>query len=150
MQTEVWKVRNEWQTLIFEAREKYVFGKRINQKLFSQCMKSAFEVFLLNQDTSQHKQVFSWEEADLLSKIYAYSCLPAIVESSYSQRFEASTHAAGILAQAIMHPETMEIDGYRLIDDGFLVKGEFKTIVYDFNKGDLKDILGLVQMGYWN
>lgn len=114
-------------------------------------MKSAFEVFLLNQDITQHKQVFiSWEETDLFSEIYAYSCLPAIVESSCSEKFKASTHAAGVLAATIMHPETVEIDGYRLIDDGFLVKGEFKAVVYDFEKGDLKDFLELVQIGYWN
>lgn len=33
MQNEISEVRNEWQHLVFEAQDKYVFGKRINQKL---------------------------------------------------------------------------------------------------------------------
>lgn len=127
-----------------------MFSANESIKNCNQCMKSAFEVFLLNQDITQHKQVFSWEETDLFSEIYAYSCLPAIVESSCSEKFKASTHAAGVLAATIMHPETVEIDCYRLIDDGFLVKGEFKAVVYDFEKGDLKDFPELVQIGYWD
>lgn len=146
-QMEILKIIRDWQDLIENAKNKYVFGKALNQTLFKRCMKSAFEWFLLDKEP---KYQFDRFETDLYGLIFAYSCIPAVTISDNSLKYEASLHVAGVFAEAILHPEVVVIDGYKLISDGFLVKGEFKTAIYDFKTGDMKDYIELVKIGYWD
>ena len=140
-------ITNDWHDLIFEAQSKYVFGKPLNHKLFKQCMKSAFEWFLKDKEP---KYQFDRFETNLYGLIRGYSCIPAFIESRYSLKFKASLHAASILAGAVLHPETMTVDGYKLIKNDFYIGNEFKSAVYDFETGDLKDYTELVKSGFWD
>ena len=146
-QADILKIIRDWKELIENAQEKYVFGKALNKALFKRCMKSAFEWFLLDKEP---KHQFDRFETDLYGHIFAYSRIPVVMDSENTLLFEASLHSAGILASAILHPEVVSIDGYKLIDDGFLINGEFKAVAYDFKKGDLKDYIELVKIGYWD
>lgn len=143
----VMSISNDWAELIEYAQTEYVFGDPMDYDLFKKCMKSTFEYFLLSKEP---KYSFDRFETELYGLVRAYSYIPAITDNENRVTFEASTHAAGILAYAILHSEVVKIEGYKLIDDGFLVDGKFRDITYDFEIGDMHDYIELVKIGYWD
>ena len=81
--------------------------------------------------------------------INGYSCIPAVTESEFSEEFEASTHVAAELAQAIINPEVYVFNGSKMIFE-YIVNDEFKPVTFDFETGDLSDYIELVKMHYWD
>lgn len=140
------EIAEEWETLIEAAQRSYVFGEKTDAKLFKRCMKDAFKFF---EAGKENKTSFSKTEVSLYGLIYGYSLIPAVTESEFSDEFEASARAAAELAQAIIHPEVFAFEDSKMIYE-FMVDGDFKPVVYDFETGDLSDYIELVKMHYWD
>ena len=138
-------ITNEWEELIDNAQCNYVFGDPLDLELFKKCMNDAYLYFTGNRTTPN---TFDKFETMLYGQIYGYSCIPAITYNN-SPLFKASLNAAGCFAHAILHPETVGLSNGRMVDH-FLVNDQFKTVIYDFESGDLKDYIELVEIGFWD
>ena len=135
----------EWEELIENGRSEGVFGEPLDTELFRECMKDSF-AFLCSRE---RKTAYDEAEVRLYGLLCGYSSIPAVTESEYSEEFEASTRAAGVLAQAIIHPEALRFEGSKMICD-FMIDGEFFPAAYDFESGDLEDYIKLVRLHYWD
>lgn len=143
---ETLEVCNAWQELIDHAKNECVFGDPLDTELFKSCMKDAFDCLT----ACEGKEMFKASEAELLCQIYGYSCIPAVTESDDSPVFEASIHAAGNLVWAILHPGAIPGD-IRLKDSKMIreimLDDEVQEVVYDFETGNMKDYVRLVEEG---
>ena len=140
------EINEAWQELIELAQNRCVFGEQLDAELFRTCMKDAYEYFVVGKE---EKASFNKIEATIYGLIYGYSCIPAVTDSDYSDEFEASTHIAAELAQAIMHPEVFTFENSKMIYE-FMIDGDFKPVTYDFEVGDMSDYVELVKMHYWD
>lgn len=136
----------DWEELIDHARYECTFDEPLDIALFKRCMKEAYGYFFPEKALSR---VFETFEAELFGKICAYSYVPAVTEGENSVLFDASTHAAGMFSYAILHPEAVNMENGKMIDE-LRVDGEFKPVEYDFESGDLKDYIELVKIGFWD
>ena len=139
---ETLEVCDAWQELIDHAKNECVFGDPLDTELFKNSMKDAFECL------SAHvgKETFKASEAELLCQIYGYSCIPVVTESDDSPVFEASIHAAGNLAWAILHPGAIRLKDSKMINE-IMLDGKVQEVVYDFETGILEDYVRLAEEG---
>lgn len=139
---ETLEVCDAWQELIDHAKNECVFGDPLDTELFKSCMKDAFEILF----ASGRKESFEMVEAELLCQVYGYSCIPAVTESDDSLLFEASLCAAGNLAWAILHPGANRLKDSKMISE-IMLDGKVQEVVYDFETGNMKDYVRLVEEG---
>ena len=140
---------NNWHELLECARTEYIFGAALDKKLYKKCMEEAFEHFFVNNRVHENDDTsFDKLSVNLYGLIFAYSQIPAVTDTDDTLLFEASTRAARGLANAILHPETITIDNYKLIDDNYVIDNKFRAFTYDFKSGDLKDYMELVELEY--
>ncbi len=139
-----YEVYNDWIELIYHAKNECVFGDPLDEDLFANCMKDAFECLGVGKDI---KDTFGRVEVSLYGLIRGYSCIPAVTQSEDSVVFEASLRAAADLAGAYLHPEIYKFEENKIIYS-YMLDGEFKDVVYDFETGDLGDYIELIESGF--
>lgn len=138
-----------WQELIEEANYQYVFGEPIDEELFKTCMKKTYEYFFVENEP---KDSFDQEETRLYGMVFAYFSIPVVTDNANSTLFEASLHAAGDLADAILCANNYIFEENKMICN-YKQKYEdsgISSVTYDFETGDLSKYIALVEMHFWD
>ena len=140
----------DWQELIDEANYQYVFGEPIDEVLFKNCMKKTYEYFFVKNEP---KSFFDHEETRLYGLVFAYFSIPVVTDNENSVLFEASLHAAGDLADAILYADNYVFEDNKMIcnyEKKYADSEGVNSVTYDFESGDLNEYISLVKIHYWD